>query len=47
MSDVQILGTVAFVIFEKIEFYNWKKENPDGTVEEYTLGLGAFVESVL
>lgn len=47
VSAVPILGTAAFAIFEKIEFDNWKKENPDGTVEEYTIELGASVESVL
>ena len=36
ISAIPIAGTVAVGWFEKNEYDEWKAENPDGTIEEYT-----------
>ena len=36
VSVVPIMGVAAFGLFEKLEYDNWKKENPTGTFEAYT-----------
>jgi hypothetical protein len=30
------MGVAAFGLFEKLEYDEWKKENPTGTFEDYT-----------
>lgn len=36
VSAMPIVGVTAFGLFEKLEYDNWKKENPTGTFEAYT-----------
>lgn len=36
VSIVPIIGVAALGLFEKLEYDEWKKENPTGTFEEYT-----------
>lgn len=36
LSVVPIMGVAAFGLFEKLEYDEWKKENPTGTFEAYT-----------
>lgn len=36
VSAVPIMGVAAVGLFEKLEYDNWKKENPTGTFEVYT-----------
>lgn len=36
VSAVPIMGVAAVGFFEKLEYDEWKKENPTGTFEDYT-----------
>lgn len=36
LSAMPIMGVAAFGLFEKVEYDQWKKENPTGTFESYT-----------
>jgi hypothetical protein len=36
VSAMPIMGVAAFGLFEKLEYDQWKKENPTGTFESYT-----------
>ncbi|HEY9190191.1 MAG TPA: hypothetical protein VIM88_04940 [Sulfurovum sp.] len=36
LSVVPIMGVAAFGLFEKLEYDEWKKENPTGTFKDYT-----------
>jgi len=47
VSAVPIMGIAAFSIFEKVEFDNWQKENPGGTIEEYSRKIGKEVKELL
>ena len=47
VAAVPIMGIAAFGLFEKIEFDNWKKEPPRGTMEEYTAEIGEAVNELL
>lgn len=44
---IPLVGVGAFALFEKLEFENWKSENPQGTFEQYSLEIGNEINEVL
>ena len=47
VSAIPLVGVGAFALFEKLEFENWKAENPEGTFEQYSLEIGNEVNEIL
>ena len=47
ISAVPVIGIGAFGAFEKIEFDNWKSENPEGNFEEYSMEISNDVNELL
>ncbi len=47
LSAVPVMGVAAFGLFEKIEYDDWKIENPTGTFEAYTDEITMEMNAVL
>lgn len=47
VGAIPLVGVGAFALFEKLEFENWKTENPRGTFEQYSLEIGNEVNQIL
>ena len=47
VSAMPIMGVAAFGLFEKLEYDNWKKENPKGTFEAYSDEIAFEMNEVL
>ena len=47
VGAIPLVGVGAFALFEKLEFENWKSENPEGTFEQYSLEIGNEVNEIL
>lgn len=47
VAAVPIMGIAAFGVFEKLEFDEWKKDNPRGTFEEYANEISQDVNDLL
>lgn len=47
VAAIPVMGVAAFALFEKLEFENWKTENPNGTFEQYSIEIGNEVNQIL
>lgn len=46
IAAIPLIGIAAFGAFEKMEFDEWKKENPNGTFEAYSIEMKNEVEAL-
>lgn len=46
LTAIPVAGLVAFGWFEKLEYEEWKHDNPDGTPEQYTDEIGDLVYEI-
>lgn len=47
VAAIPIIGIASLVVFEKMEFDEWKTDHPDGTIEEYSEEITQTINQLL